>query len=260
MTHTSSRVRYSVRLAAIVAAALFVVPPRWAFADASKPRTFPSATDASDALFQAARNGDRKAIEAILGDKDNLASCGDESRDRRERERFVEKYQEMHRLVRELDGSTVLYVGAENWPFPIPLVSSRGRWHFDAETGRREITFRRIGADEATAIEVCRAAIEAAKHGETPANGSDPVVSFAARLATGAAADDQTFHGYRFVIVKDGGTTTVVAYPVEYRSSGVMTFVAGDDGIVYERDLGRDTARAAGTLKARPRSGWRAAA
>jgi hypothetical protein len=32
-----------------------------------------------------------------------------------------------------------------------------------------------------------------------------------------------------------------VAYPAEYRSSGVMTFVVNQDGVVYEKDLGQNT-------------------
>jgi len=250
-----------------VAVALVIGPPRWSIAAATAARTFTSAAEASEALFQAVRNGDRHAVEAVLGSADGLVSCDDESRDALERERFVEKYQEMHRLVREPDGTTVLYVGAENWPFPIPLVSSRGRWHFDAELGRREVTFRRIGADEATAIEVCRAAVEAAKQGAAPASGTDPIVNYAERLVGAAratsgtsgraASDQEPFHGYRFVVLNSGGIS-IVAYPAEYRSSGVMTFVVGEDGVVYERDLGRDTARVARSLKARPTSGWRA--
>ena len=262
-----SRVRCPGRITALVAVALVIGPPRWSIAAATAARRFASAAEASEALFQAVRNGDRHAVEAVLGSADGLASCGDESRDAGERQRFVEKYQEMHRLVREPDGTTVLYVGAENWPFPIPLVSSRGRWHFDAEAGRREVTFRRIGADEATAIEVCRAAVQAARNDATPGNSTDPIVSYAERLAAAARTingptgraipDEAAFHGYRFVVLKSGGIT-IVAYPAEYRSSGVMTFVVGEDGVVYERDLGPDTARVARNLKARPASGWRA--
>jgi len=254
-------------IAAVVAVALVIGPPRWSSAAATGARTFASAAEASEALFQAARNGDRHALEAVLGSAHGLASCGDESRDARERERFVEKYQEMHRLVREPDGATVLYVGGENWPFPIPLVPSRGRWHFDAEAGRREVTFRRIGADEATAIEVCRAAVQAARNDATPGNSTDPIVSYAERLAAAARTisgptgraipDEAAFHGYRFVVLKSA-SITIVAYPAEYRSSGVMTFVVGEDGVVYERDLGPDTAHVARNLKARPASGWRA--
>jgi len=97
----------------------------------------------------------------------------------------------MHRLVREPDGTTVLYVGAENWPFPIPLVSSRGRWRFDADAGWREITYRRIGANEETAIEVSRATVEAVKHDTTP-GGNDPVIGYAERLAAAARASSSS--------------------------------------------------------------------
>jgi len=248
----------------LVAAALVVGPPGSA-ADAAEAKTFASAPDAADALFQAAQAGDRRALDAILDAKDGLASCGDESRDRLERERFVQKYREMHRLVREPDGTVVLYVGAENWPFPIPLVSSKGRCHFDGEAGRREVTFRRIGADETTAIEVCRAAVVAAKKEDTTARSDDPIVAYAEGLVSAphaidgtnaAPAEDTAFHGYRFVVRKSGGLT-VVAYPAEYRSSGVMTFVVGGDGVVYERDLGPETPRVARTLRVRPASGWR---
>ena len=261
VTH-GSRAR---RIAAFVGA-LLIGPPCWSIAATSQPKTFPSAADASEALFQAVRSGDRHAVEAILGSGDGLASCGDEARDTSEHQRFVEKYQQMHRLVREPDGTTLLYVGAENWPFPIPLVASRGRWHFDAEAGRHEVMCRQIGADEATAIEVCRAVVEASKPGATPANSTDPIVGYAQRLvgagrATSGVAGpppsgEKPFHGYHFIVLKSGGLS-VVAYPAEYRSSGVMTFIVGDDGVVYERDLGRDTARVARSLKTRPASGWR---
>jgi DUF2950 family protein len=254
------------RIAAFVTA-LLLGPPSWSIAAASRRRTFPSAAAASEALFQAARNGDRHAVAAVVGSEDGLASCGDEARDTSERQRFVEKYQQMHRLVREPDGTTVLYVGAENWPFPIPLASSRGRWHFDAEAGRREVMCRQIGANEAIAIEVSRAAVEASKQGARAANSTDPIIGYAERLvgagratsgtAGPAASGEKPFHGYRFIVLESNGTT-VVAYPADYRSSGVMTFIVGDDGIVYERDLGPDTARVARTLKARPASGWRA--
>jgi hypothetical protein len=36
---------------------------------------------------------------------------------------FIKKYEVMHRFVAEL-GGTVLYIGEENWPFPIPLAKN----------------------------------------------------------------------------------------------------------------------------------------
>jgi len=273
VTRAPSRARCQVWIAAAMGAVLVIGNPRWNVADASETKTFPSAADASEALLHAVQNGDEHALEATLGAGEELTSCGDESTDRRERDRFVQKYQEMHRLVGEPDGTTVLYIGAENWPFPIPLVSRRGRWHFDAQTGMREIMFRRIGADEATAIEVCRAAVQARKQNGTTTTSDDPIIQYAEALVSAGRAksgttdratpDDEPFHGYRFVALTEGreidgkaGGLALVAYPADYRSSGVMTFVVGEDGVVYERDLGPQTARVARKLKARPASGW----
>src|SRR5580693_8366670 len=132
-----------------------------------QPRTFSSPAEASSALFQAAQKEDESALEAILGAGKEVTSSSDDVEDKLERERFSQKYQEMHRLVREPDGSTVLYIGAENWPFPIPLTSKNGAWYFDSEPGIEEIKFRRVGENETTAIQVCNAFVMAKKQGET---------------------------------------------------------------------------------------------
>src|ERR1700724_871044 len=125
------------------------------FAQDAQPKTFASAGDAAKALFQATQKEDEQALEAILGAGKEVTSSSDEVEDKLEREQFSKKYQEMHRLVREGDGSTVLYIGAENWPFPIPLASKDGAWYFDSKRGVEEIKFRRVGENEATAIQVC---------------------------------------------------------------------------------------------------------
>ena len=102
------------------------------FAQASQPKTFSSPGEASNDLFEAVRNDDEQTLEAILGVGTEVTSSSDEVEDKLEREQFSQKYQEMHRLVREPDGSTVLYIGAENWPFPVPLVLKDGAWYFDS--------------------------------------------------------------------------------------------------------------------------------
>jgi hypothetical protein len=143
----------------------------------------------------------------------------------------------MRRLLREPNGTTVLYIGAENWPFPFPLVSTRGTWHFDSVAGLREILFRRIGENETEAIQECRALVSANEQ----APGKSPLL----------------MHGYYFrsVTAKDQAVTqnasadaakpAFVAYPAEYRSSGVMTFLVNKDGAVYAKDLGPNTAKRA---------------
>src|SRR6201987_5429698 len=93
------------------------------FAQDMQSKTFASPGAAANALFEATQKQDEQALEGILGAGKQVTSSGDGVEDKLEREQFSQKYQEMHRLVREADGSTVLYIGAENWPFPIPLVS-----------------------------------------------------------------------------------------------------------------------------------------
>jgi len=231
------------------------------FAQDSQPRTFSSPGEATDALFQAAQKDDESALEAILGAGKEVTSSGDEEEDRLEREQFSQKYQEMHRLVRESDGSTVLYIGAENWPFPVPLVSSHGEWYFDSDRGKREIWFRRIGENETNAIETCHALV-LAKQREATTTGDNPVVQFAQTVVAPASTKDTSgpFDGYYFRMLtgqsKTGAGYAFIAYPAEYRSSGVMTFVVSPEGIVYEKDLGPDTAELAKTIRAKAIFGW----
>src|SRR5258708_1000439 len=134
--------------ASIVFPLLMLGYARLSFAQQSASKTFASAAEAGNALFQAVQNDDESELQAILGAGKDVTSSSDEIEDKLERDGFVQKYQEMHRLVREPDKTTVLYVGAENWPFPIPLVAQNGRWHFDSGTGRKEILCRTIGEND----------------------------------------------------------------------------------------------------------------
>jgi Protein of unknown function (DUF2950) len=97
------------------------------------PLSFPSAAEATRSLFQAVQGNQEQDITNILGGPSELASSRDDAQDKVDRQLFVEKYREMHRLGREPDGMVTLYIGAENWPFPIPLVEKNGAWHFDAD-------------------------------------------------------------------------------------------------------------------------------
>ena len=248
------------------------------FAQESAPKKFASPDEASNALFEAAQKGDELALESILGAGKEVTSSSDEVEDKLEREQFSKKYQEMHRLVREHDGTTVLYIGAENWPFPIPLVSSNGAWYFDSKTGMEEIKFRRVGENEATAIEVCNAFVMAKKQDETKAAAEDDSIShyvqglLSAGVTSGDNHDSSPFHGYYFRMVTDnsaarnngdvaGGTKkgglVLIAYPADYRSSGVKTFIVSQDNVVYEKDLGPKTATVAPSMRARS-SSWHA--
>ena len=55
------------------------------------------------------------------------------------------------------------------------------------------------------------------------------------------------------------GGFALAAAPAEYRVTGVMTFIVGPDGVVYEKDLGPDTAHVAAEMTAfDPDSSWHA--
>ena len=195
--------------------------------------TYSSAEDAAGALFNAIQSGNEQAVQKVLGADHELISCADAATDEQDRERFIEKYQQMHRLARQSDGTKMLYIGAENWPFPVPLVTSNGAWRFDADAGAREVLFRRIGENEITVM-------QALLSGEVSENQAAP------------------YHGYYFRIVsRSPQGFAAVAYPATYRSSGVMTFVVTPNKVVYEKDLGPKGARAAQTMrKIRADSSW----
>jgi len=218
-------------------------------------KTFASAAEACDALVHAVQGDNEPALEAILG---KGVTSPDKEAARLERHHFADKYAQMHRLVQEPAGALVLYVGAENWPFPVPLVSNNGKWFFDGEAGKEEIRYRRVGEDEITAMEVCDRFAAAKKQAAGKRSTGDAITQIAQKLAADAPGSRESFHGYDFRIV-GSGNLAVVAYPAEYRASGITTFIVTSDGAVFEQDLGNDTRQKAEQLKERPASGWRPA-
>jgi hypothetical protein len=241
--------------------------------------TFQSAAEASQRLFQAVQSNNEQAIRSILGGQTDLTSSRDPGQDKVDRALFVQKYQEMHRLGREPDGSAILYIGAENWPFPIPIIEKKNAWRFDPDTGTKEVMFRRIGENELTAIAICHQFVAGEKEYRAKSNSANPAdnsdESFVARAVDESASGDPVlFHGYYFrelpakptSALRGGsagntnGGVTLIAYPVQYRSSGVMTFVVTDSEVVYEKDLGNNTKALASAMAGFHKDGtWHAA-
>lgn len=285
--------------AAILLAGCF---PARSMAQQPGQKTFSSAEEASQALVTAAQSNDEKAMLEILGpDGKQIVSSGDEAEDAESRANFVQKYQQMHRLVKE-PGGTMLYIGAENWPTPIPLVSKGGAWYFDTEAGKKEILFRRVGRNEISTIRVCQELVAAEKeyystHHEyaqkifsdegqhnglywkvaegEPQSPIGPLVASAVaegyRKDQGGAPTPYRGYYYHILVGQHGpgaaksyivnGKMTegfaFVAYPAEYRSSGVMTFIVDADGVVYQKDLGKKTDVIAKAMKEyNTKSGW----
>ena len=260
-------------------------------------KTFSSPEEASQALVAAAQSNDEKAMLEILGpDGKQIVSSGDETQDAENRANFVKRYQQMHRFVKEPDGTVIMYIGAENWPAPIPLVSKGNVWYFDTEAGKKEILYRRVGRNEMSAIRVCQELVAAQKEyyasqheyaqqifsdagqhnglywkvadGE-PQSPIGPLVAAAVAegYVKGQAGPPTPYRGYLFHILTRQGKNApggaksyivngkmtegfaFIAYPAEYRSSGVMTFIVNQDGVVYQKDFGKKTESLGKALK-----------
>jgi Protein of unknown function (DUF2950) len=268
-------------------------------------KTFATPDEASEALYAAAKSHDERMLLEIFGTGGKqILHSGDDAEDTDSRATFLKEYEEMHRLVQEPDGSVVLYIGAKNWPVPIPLVNHGNLWRFDTEAGLQEILFRRIGRNETSAIQVCRALAAAEKEfaqerheyaqkifsDEGRKNGlywevadgqpESPIGPLVAQAVTEGYARNPRgkptpYRGYFFHILKAQGKNApggaksylagdkmnggfaFVAYPAEYRSSGVKTFLVSADGVVFEKDLGANTETIASSMtRFNPDSTW----
>ena len=276
-------------------------------------KTFSSPEEAGTAFLDAAKSGEQSALLAIFGSEGKaILFSGDAVKDKDNLQDFVAAYGQMHRWVAIKAGGEMLQIGADNYPFPIPLdQNSSGQWYFDTPAGADEVLARRIGKGELTAIVACGAVAKAQAQyfGQTydgeklkqyaqkfvsdegkhnglywptqegqPPSPLGPLGDFAKALGySNAGARPQPFDGYYYQMltrqgdkaqggakdyIVDGKMTSgfaVIAYPAEYRNSGIMTFMIGTNGILYQKDLGEETDKiAAAMTEYNPGDGWSA--
>ena len=152
-----------LRLAPLaLAAALALVSAAAPAHAATGPEGFTTPEEALAALGAAAAADQPAKIAKILGPAGRkLVYSGDPVADKQGRERFAARYAEGHKIVMEGDAKATAEVGADAWPMPIPLVKEANAWHFDAKAAEEEILARRVGRNELSTIEVCRAYVEA---------------------------------------------------------------------------------------------------
>jgi hypothetical protein len=256
-------------------------------------QSYKTPDEAAEALVSAACADDRGALLKVLGiGGRTIVSSGDAVADKATRAEFVSAYDAKHGISKENGKRAVLTIGANDWPFPIPLVAADGGWKFDTATGREEILARRIGRNELAAIQASRAYADAQNEyaGMQVKNGRMPVYArriisrpgqrdglywptaqgepesplgelIASATAGGYRTDKRArpYHGYYYRILTRQGPAAqggvhdyvvrgqmivgfaLVAYPAEYGSSGVMTFLINHNGEVFQKDLGRNT-------------------
>ena len=156
-------------------------------------KRFPSPEKATEAFVAAVRAGDTKGLLAILGSEARtLVSSGDAVADRLAREKFVQDYDAAHKLVPK-DTTTVLHTGADDWPFPIPLVKAGDSWRFDVRQGREEIIARRIGRNELYTIETCLAYVDAQREYYSEDRNGDGILEYARQFASTSGQRDGLF-------------------------------------------------------------------
>jgi len=274
-------------------------------ASAAAPRqtSFASPEAAVEALVKATRENNTKELIALFGPgSEPLFSSGDEIEDQHHREQFMKSYSEKNRLEAGPGGKVTLFIGNDDWSFPVPVVRTGNRWRFDTRAGRDEILSREIGENELSAIQVCLAIVDAerdyadqardrtgqpeyAQKLESTEGGKDglyweaaqsenlsplgPMVARARAEGYGQSAGmPAPYHGYLYKILKAQGAHApggaydyvvsgkmiggfaLVAYPAAYGSSGVNTFIVNHTGVVYKKDLRRNTAKTAPAMTA----------
>jgi Protein of unknown function (DUF2950) len=151
-----SDMRYHCRLGIAALASLWLLMPA-----AQAQQTFGNPDEAVSALVAAVKSGIRQDVLKVLGaDGEDVISSGDDVADADARNKFVAAYDAKHAV--KVDGKKAsLIIGADDFPFPIPLVRTKAGWEFDTEEGRQEILYRRIGRNELDAIETSLAIADA---------------------------------------------------------------------------------------------------
>ena len=196
--------------------------------------TFATPQEAAQALIDAAEHNDVAALLKVLGpDGKDIVISGDPAEDTKHRAEFARSAHQKLRIDQDNPLNTILVVGEQEWPFPIPLVEKDGKWRFDPAKGRLEILARRIGANELNAIDICRGYVEAQQEYAAEDRDKDGVLEYAQKIVSSPGKHDglywdgativpkafaeaaeswakqgnkiQPFHGYYFRVLKAQG-------------------------------------------------------
>lgn len=143
------------------------------------------------ALVEALEARDRDALLEVFGsDAEDVVFTEEPARDREIWGGFLAAYDEMHRIARQENGDAVLYVGRDQWPFPVPLVETDNGWQFDAAAARDEILHRRIGRNELEVIDLLEGYVGVQADYRRVDWDGDGVMEFAASILSTPGARD----------------------------------------------------------------------
>lgn len=146
---------------------------------------FDSPEAAYKALIDAAEKHDAARLAAMFGPQGNsILTSSNTNNDRADQSEFVRLARLKHELITDSrnPNRAILSVGDEDWPFPVPLVRSEGKWRFDASESKAEMQARRIGADELDVIEICAAYVQAQRKYASEQHDSDGLLKYASHM------------------------------------------------------------------------------
>lgn len=158
-----------------------------------KAKTFPTAQAAADALIEAAEKYDEAALTEILGpDSYDIIHTGEPARDREVAQKFAEqaRIKTNVQLQPKNPRRAILEIGADDWPFAVPIVKTGATWAFDAKAGRQELLYRRIGSNELDAIAICRGYVEAQHEYALQKRGTSGQNQYAQRIISTPGQQD----------------------------------------------------------------------
>ncbi len=299
------RIKLFVLIAGLAAPLAFAAVPK-------DQQSFKTPEAAVQALVKAAQAKDAKALIKLFGPLgEPLIDSGDPVADKNARDKFLERYKAGNSLDKSDPAKVTLEIGADKFPFPIPIASSDGHWYWDSAAGAEEIINRRVGENELKTIQSCLAYVDAQQEYYLRNVQKDPLQHYANKLISTDGKKDglywpttgdepqsplgeefanaraegylkpdadkpQPYHGYIYRMLTGQGANAnggaydylvngellggfgLIAVPAEYGSTGVMTFIVNQDGVVYSRDLGPDSAKAAQNIKVfNPDSMWK---
>ena len=167
--------------------------PAAAVAPSASTMTFDTPQQAADALVNAAEKFDVVALSHMFGPGgEGIVFSGEFAQDRKHAADFAAEAHEKESV--SVDPKTgnraFILVGKEDWPFPVPIVKSGNKWFFDGKAGLQELLYRRIGANELDAIQVCHGYVEAQyEYAMQPREGYD-VNQYAQRIVSTPGKQD----------------------------------------------------------------------
>ena len=203
-------------------AAAILATSAWS-SPATGQSTFSTPKEAGRALLSAAEAGDVRALMNIFGPEgDEILKSGDAVKDNSDRAMFVAKAKRSlrERINPAKPTRAILLVGADDFPFPVPLVKSGNRWYFDTAAGKREILARRIGSDEMDAIAACKAYVDAQYDYAAEDRNKNGVPEYARKLISSPGIRDGLFWPGSDVPPTEFSATVKEAGSEGYKKSG----------------------------------------